>query len=123
MAKHNDSGQWGEDIAAQYFISKGYAITERNWRYGHFELDLVVQRDNSIIFVEVKTRTTDAVDFYNAVDRRKQQRLITAANAYLRLLKIDLIPQFDVVGVIGNPSAYTIEHIEDAFYPRLRTFR
>ena len=69
MAKHNDLGKAGENAAVAYLEQKGYCIRDRNWRKGHFELDIVAAKDNELIVVEVKTRSNtlfaepeDAVD-------------------------------------------------------------
>ncbi len=57
MAKHNDLGKAGENAAAAYLEQKDYLIRHRNWRKGHFELDIVAAKDNELIVVEVKTRS------------------------------------------------------------------
>ena len=57
MAKHNDLGKAGENAAVAYLEQKGYLIRDRNWRKGHFELDIVAAKDNELIVVEVKTRS------------------------------------------------------------------
>lgn len=69
MAKHNDLGKAGENAAVAYLEQKGYLIRNRNWRKGHFELDIVAAKDNELIVIEVKTRSNtlfaepeDAVD-------------------------------------------------------------
>lgn len=57
MAKHNDLGKAGENAAVAYLEQKGYLIRNRNWRKGHFELDIVAAKDNELIVIEVKTRS------------------------------------------------------------------
>ena len=52
MAKHNDLGKAGENAAVAYLEQKGYLIRDRNWRKGHFELDIVAAKDNELIVVE-----------------------------------------------------------------------
>ena len=56
MAKHNDLGKAGENAAAAYLEKEDYLIRHRNWRKGHFELDIVAAKDNELVVVEVKTR-------------------------------------------------------------------
>ena len=58
MAQHNELGKWGENMAAQYLIDKGYAIRHRDWKSGRRDIDIVaVTPDGSTLaFVEVKTR-------------------------------------------------------------------
>ena len=111
MADHNDLGLWGEQVAREYLIARGYAVAGENTRYGGVEIDFIAMRDDIICFVEVKTRRTDYVDPLDAVDRRKRARLVRAADAYMRDFAIPLQPQFDIILVIGTPEKYKIEHI------------
>lgn len=126
MAKHNELGQWGEQIAADLLVTKGYAIVERNWRAGNMELDIVAMKGSRIVFVEVKTRSTDFVDPADAVDRRRMMRMVRAAHSYVRSREIPHEVQFDVIIIVGNPESGAtprVEHIADAFLPPLRTVR
>lgn len=122
MARHNETGKWGEDLAAEYLASNGYAIAERNWRSGHYEIDIVAYKGPRIVFVEVKTRTRDYDDPIEAVDRNKALRLIRAANVYIEAKDINHEMQFDLIAVNGCPADYRIEHIPDAFESPLRTY-
>ena len=61
MAKHNDLGKAGENAAAAYLEKEDYLIRHRNWRKGHFELDIVAAKDNELVVVEVKTRSNTRV--------------------------------------------------------------
>lgn len=115
--KHNDLGRWGETVAREYLLSQGYAIDAVNIRIGRVEVDFIARIDNYVCFVEVKTRSTDYVDPAEAVDRRKRQRMILAADMYMRGLHEPLDPRFDLIFIIGTPDGYTLEHIPDAFYP------
>ena len=56
MARHNDIGKWGENIACDILVGKGYAIIERNWRLNHLEIDIIASKGSRIVFAEVKTR-------------------------------------------------------------------
>ncbi|MDE6704082.1 MAG: YraN family protein [Muribaculaceae bacterium] len=122
MARHNETGRWGEDVAAEYLAARGYAIAERNWRSGHYEIDIVAYKGSRIVFVEVKTRTRDYDDPIEAVDRNKALRLIRAANVYIDAKDINHEIQFDLIAVNGSPTDYRIEHIPDAFESPLRTY-
>ncbi len=123
MAKHNDTGKWGETLAADYLAAKGYAIAERNWHSGHYEIDIVAYNGNRIVFVEVKTRSRDHDDPIEAVDRQKAMRLIRAATVYVEAYDINHDMQFDLIAVNGTPDNYRIEHIPDAFASPLKTYR
>lgn len=115
------TGDWGEQIAAEYLITRGCAIRERKWSGYGFEVDIVAQRGTRIIFVEVKTRKDNISDPIDAVDYRKRGHMTHAADQYLRALDIPLDYQFDIIGVTGTPHDYTIEHVEDAFFPPVRS--
>jgi len=117
MSDHNDLGKWGEGVAREYLLTRGYVIDGINIRIGNVEIDFIARKDNRICFVEVKTRTTDYVDPSASVDRKKQQRMIRAADLYMSTLRMDAEPQFDLIFIIGDPDGYTLEHIPDAFYP------
>lgn len=120
MALHNLLGNKGEMLAARYLMEQGLAIHEYNWRSGHKEIDIVAQERDVIVFVEVKTRTTcEYGDARNAVTPQKQQRIVLAAEAYIKMKKIDLDVRFDVVTIVGTEDNFVIEHIRDAFYPQL----
>ena len=111
-------------MAADYLQQEGYCILERNWmNNGRKELDIVATKDDVIVFVEVKTRRQGSVTSpIDAVDARKQHRICLAADSFLKAFRVDLPCRFDVVCVIYNDKASRVEHVEDAFRPRLRTY-
>ena len=115
MAAHNELGRWGEDLAVKYLERKGYTILERDWKSGHRDIDIIARTAEELVFVEVKTRSSD--DFgapWEAVGYHKLQRLQSAINHYLHYRDIDLPVRFDVISVIAtDPSHPEIEHIED----------
>ena len=119
MAEHNDLGKWGEDVALAYLLDQGYRLLDRNWHQGHRDLDLIMQQDDTLVIVEVRTRRNNLfMDPEQTVDALKMQSLSKAANAYIRLHRISLNIRFDIVAITGTPSSdFTINHIEDAFYP------
>lgn len=119
MAEHNDLGKWGEDVALAYLLDQGYRLLDRNWHQGHRDLDLIMQQDDTLVIVEVRTRRNNLfMDPEQTVDTPKMQSLSKAANAYIRLHRISLNIRFDIVAITGTPSSdFTINHIEDAFYP------
>ena len=118
MAKHNELGKIGEDLAAQFLVDKGYEIVERNWRNKHKEIDIIAKDGEVLVVVEVKTRQSDEHGEPDlAVTQQKQTRLIYAANAYLFEHNLDINTRFDVVSIVFNDEAPVINHIEDAFLP------
>lgn len=119
MAMHNDLGSWGEDKAAEYLIKKGYRICNRDWHYGHRDIDIIALKDNVLAIVEVKTRRNDTfMSPELAVDHRKVRSLMIAANAYVKTYKIDYELRFDIIAVTGvDDNTCVINHIESAFTP------
>lgn len=118
MAQHNLLGNKGEMLASRYLLDKGYAVLHYNWHSGHKEIDLIAKERDTLVFVEVKSRTSELYgNAEDAVDDRKMRLLISAAESYITRFKIDLKFRFDVITVIGNCEPYRIEHIEDAFAP------
>lgn len=120
MAAHNDLGRWGEEIAAQYMREKGWYIRHRDWRYEGIDLDIVCidEMDSTLVFVEVKTRSTDVFGRpAEAVDASKRSNIARAAGAYLRTFrKENRHVRYDIISIVGTPDAsHSIEHIENAF--------
>ena len=109
-------GQWGESVAADYLSARGYAILARNVRTPHGEIDLLARRDQVLVFVEVKTRTSRGQGYpEEAVGSRKQAHLLAAAEHFLQAHP-DLPDswQFDVISVEGTPgSEPVITHFEN----------
>ena len=123
MARHNELGAWGENIAAQYLISKGYSICERGFRLGHLELDIIAMDGDEIVFVEVKTRSDDFEDPVDAIDEKKIRHMAKAADAYIKLHDIPMNPRFDVIGIVGQQGGkYRLDHYPDAFLPPLEAY-
>lgn len=122
MARHNETGRWGEALAAEYLVTQGYAIRERNWHSGHYEIDIVAYKGSRIVFVEVKTRSHEDDDPLEAVDKNKTLRLVRAAVAFVNAYKVDHEIQFDLIAITGSPTDYRIEHIADAFEPPFMSY-
>jgi len=106
MAKHNELGCWGEELAACWLQQKGYIIVERDWKMGHRDIDIVAIEDDVVVFVEVKTRRNQLfTDPETAVDYRKLQNLRQSINCYVKAKCITQEVRLDVVTVIGTPDA------------------
>jgi putative endonuclease len=121
MATNLETGLRGEELAADFLLKQGLTILERNWRIGHYELDLVAREDDMVVVVEVKTRTSlYAGEPEVSVNRMKQKTLIKAANAYVVHFGIDMQVRFDIVSVVIKGDEHFIHHIRDAFYPMLK---
>lgn len=118
MAKHNEIGQTGEAVAVAELRKKGYSILAENWRSGRNELDIVARIGETIVFVEVKTRSTAYFgDPSEAVSAAKQKRIVEAANDYLQQNELELEARFDVMSVVIAKTEVITDHMEDAFFP------
>lgn len=118
--EHLQTGAWGEGLAAAYLREKGYVILERDWHSGHRDIDIIAQQNETIVFVEVKTRKSrDFVDPVTAVDRQKQFNLLKAINNYIQYKHINAPFRFDVITIVGKPGNNNpeIQHIEDFQLP------
>lgn len=117
MAKHNELGSKGEQLAVDFLIKKGYDILDRNYRFDKAEVDIIAQKDNILAITEVKTRST--IDFGNPQDfvKPKQiQRLVKAVDEYVIANALDVEVRFDIIAIIKEGKGFKIEHLENAFY-------
>jgi len=116
MAQHNNLGSQGEEAAIHYLIEKGYTIREKNWRHGKYEVDIIATDTENLIFVEVKTRTSERWgNPEEAVTKAKIRRIVDSADRYTEMYDIDLPIRFDVIAVIWNGTSFDIKHFDDAF--------
>lgn len=119
MSGAKQAGDRGEAAVAALLERRGYALLERQWRCRQGELDLVARdRDGTVCFVEVKTRSAGAIGLPREfVDARKQERLRQAAALYLSVRGMDAPARFDVAEVyVEEPNGrLRVEYLEDAF--------
>lgn len=110
-------GTYAEVITARHLIMQGLPIRERNWKpgQGKGEIDLITQRGNRIIFVEVKARSGTHTDPWEALTPRKIADLCHGADIYLKMQREPYDYQFDVALLTGKYDDYVFEYIEDAF--------
>ncbi len=84
MARHNEIGKQGEAWAAAYLTGRGYSILHCNWRYSHYEIDIIALKNNVLHFVEVKSRSSKSFGLpEDGVTKKKFQRLLQAADEFL----------------------------------------
>jgi putative endonuclease len=119
MAKHNDTGQAGEDLAAQFLEQQGFKILHRNWRYGRAEVDIVAMDGAVLVLIEVKARSSQHFGRPEEfVSVKKQRFLAEAASRYMEMHGHDWEIRFDVVSVLFPIGAEAeITHFSDAFFP------
>ena len=122
MTIQQEVGKRGEQIASDYLTEKGYKILERNWYFRKKEIDIIAEKDDFLVIIEVKSRSVGFQENpRDAVNIKKQRFLIQAANAYIYRCDIELEVRFDIITVVFfNDHEYKLKHIDDAFYPTLR---
>ncbi len=109
-------GTTGENMAVEWLVAAGYSIVARNYRFEKAEIDIIAQKQELIIFVEVKTRSRSRLQQpESAVSVRKQQHLFRAATAFLEMHGLNNLPaRFDIISIALDQDPPLI-HIEDAF--------
>lgn len=114
-------GKFGEDMTANYLTFRFYKIIERNYRKRNAEVDIIAQKGKTLCFVEVKTRSSDKFGTpCEAVDFRKQQKIILGAQNYLAQTNWQGEVRFDVAEVYARKTkfgfkTYKINYIKNAF--------
>lgn len=115
--EHLKMGVWGEELAAAHLRENGYIILERDWHSKHRDIDIIAQKNDFIVFVEVKTRrNNDFIDPIEAVNYKKLKNLRLAINHYIHYRKLNNPWRFDVITIVGTFNTTTmpeINHIED----------
>jgi putative endonuclease len=112
------TGDRGEDIACDFLLKNNYEIVERNFRFGHGEIDIVAKHNDILVFVEVKTRKNLEFGVPElAVTKSKQKQIRKIAEAYLYEKNIaDLDCRIDVLAILLKKNLPPeINHIENAF--------
>jgi len=119
MAKNKKIGQIGEELAANFLIEKGYEILEKNWRYSNAEIDIIAKDRDILVFIEVKTRSSD---YYGApeefVSARQSELIFKAAQSYTEQIAYDWAIRFDIISLLKDNTrmAFSIKHIEDVYH-------
>ncbi|NJN41018.1 MAG: YraN family protein [Flammeovirgaceae bacterium] len=117
MSDNIKRGNEGEERAANFLTEKGYEILDRNYRFKRSEIDLVVRKDNVLVFVEVKMRSSASHGFPEEfVDRAKQLKVLEGAEQYMMENQWHGRVRYDVVSVQGRGADSDVRHFEDAFY-------
>lgn len=110
------SGKKGEDLACEYLQKQGLSLVERNFRLRLGEVDLIMRDGDTLVFVEVKYRSSQVFGgALAAVTPKKQQKIRLVAEVYLQ--RFDEMPsvRFDVVGINPLGSGYRFKWVKGAF--------
>lgn len=112
-------GKRGEKFTAEYLRKNGYIIIRTNYSNRYGEVDIIAENEDYIVFVEVKTRKSDAlVSGADSVDIKKVNRIFNLANDFLNKFYTDKPPRFDFAEVIYNNEIkpdFKLNYIESAF--------
>lgn len=105
-------GDVGEDIAAEYLVSKGYRILHRNYRCRFGEIDIIASKGSLVAFIEVKYRKTEWFGKgFEAVSRTKIEKILKASQYFISTHQDRYHYRYDVISIDNNK----ITHIENAF--------
>lgn len=112
-----EKGRKGEQLARQFLEEKGYGFCAQNYRAGRAEIDLIMQHEELLIFVEVKYRSSDAFGMpEETVSSQQQERIERAALAYVEEINWQKDIRFDIVAILQKGTqAPELMHFEDAF--------
>jgi len=111
----------GEDAASKHLVSNGYTILHQNLRFPEGELDIIAKTGKILVFIEVKTRSTEKFGKpYQFVSVKKQRRQLMMAQQFISLCRLWQVPvRFDIISIVWPPGGQPqIEHVENAFMPR-----
>jgi putative endonuclease len=116
-AERQELGELGERIAERWLRERGWRVVQRRFRSGHRDIDLVVEQDGLVAFVEVKARNGDRFgDPVAAVNWKKQKELGRSAKVWVaRHGKKGEAYRFDVFGVLVDGKVVRVRHVPDAF--------
>jgi putative endonuclease len=113
MALKDELGRWGEHVAGDFLVANGYDVLDTGWRCTHGEIDIVARIDDTVSFVEVKTRRSVRFGHpLEAITPTKLTRLRTLAGEWCRLNRVhSRRVRIDAIGIIGNGSmVHSLEH-------------
>jgi len=114
-------GDQGEEQAKAHLLENGYLLLETNWRHKKYELDIIAKINQTIVFIEVKTRKNNTFGEPElSVTKKKQNFLIAAAQQYVITNNIEEEFRFDIIAITNNSQNKSIQHLESAFYPSIK---
>ena len=116
----SEIGRKGEKMVAEYLKSQGYTVIKRNYKDRYGEVDIIAEDCENLAFVEVKTRSENAiVSGLDAVDEKKKRLIKNEAVMFTKRLKTDLEPRVDVaeviVSVVDGKEVWKLNYIKNAY--------
>ncbi len=117
MATHNDLGKQGEQLAVDHLLKMGYSILAQNYIYQKAEVDIIAQKKDVLVAVEVKTRSSSHFGDPQEFLKPKQiKRIVKAVDDYVNANAMDVEVRFDIIAIVINARETSLEHLENAFY-------
>ncbi len=115
VADHLMLGRWGEQVAMDFLKKKGYDLLGHDWHSSHRDLDIIAKDGDTLVFIEVKTRSkTDYQDPLEAVDNEKLLSIKKSINHYIKFYHCTDPYRFDIITVVGNiDNPPEIKHLEN----------
>lgn len=104
LSDHYSFGKWGEDVAVNFLLERGYEILARNWRHEHKEIDIIAQKDNTLYFVEVKTRHGEEWKAEDAVTSKKRALMWRAMMAWKVQHPSPMPVRYPVIAIVIHES-------------------
>jgi len=116
MASHNQLGKEAEQMAVDYLTKNGYEILHCNWRYSHYEIDIIAIKDRLLRIVEVKSLTSSHLrQPEESVTKKKFRYLVRAADEFLFQNQQYRHVQFDILSIVlhreKEPEYFLIEDV------------
>jgi len=111
-------GDQGEQLTVDYLHNQGFSIVARNYKKFFGEIDIIAQRDNTITFVEVKTRSNVTISMHELISPSKQRKIIQVARTFISTVKNsseNTIYRFDVALIHAQPDKHELTYIANAF--------
>ena len=117
MSTHLELGNRGESLAEKYLFEIGYQILERNWRFSRAEVDIIAKDGEILVFVEVKTRSSEVFGKpEESISPKKEALLKDAAAVYMEQIGHEWEIRFDIISILIKGDGYSFNHFEDAFF-------
>lgn len=118
--KSSEIGKKGESLVAEYLKSRGYIVIKRNYKDRYGEVDIIAEDCENLVFVEVKTRSENAiVSGFEAIDEKKKRLVKNEALMFTKRLKTDLEPRIDVaevtVSLADGKEVWKLNYIKNAY--------
>jgi len=111
------TGKEGEEIAAAFLEQRGYRIVAKNFRSRYGEIDLIAWDQETLVFIEVKSRSSDLFGGpVGGVNHRKQVKIGLVAAGFIQKERLWSSPcRFDIVSIVGQPGQTTVGLLQNAF--------